>query len=120
MFFPFSTMFETTSISGWPGRQKSARGWGSRSPRRQLDVPLGRQVLAPEKHHLVLVPRIDDLGESSIVDLPGEIDVENFGAQRRACLMQRQHQILRCENLRLATKAKNAILCSSQHERSLR
>src|SRR6185436_8920440 len=29
----------------------------------QLDVPLGRQILAAQKHHLVLVPRVDDLGE---------------------------------------------------------
>src|SRR5689334_8102939 len=76
----------------------------------ERNVLLGRELLVAEVDDFVLVEELDDLAEHRIVDGPGQIDAENFDAERRAGSLDLEHG-------RLAGECGNSGLCAAEDQR---
>src|SRR6202035_1550193 len=65
-------------------------GEAARMADRQRSEALGKthlivlgQVLIPQQNDEVVVPAVEDVGEGRVAQRPGQIDAEDFGAERR-------------------------------------
>ena len=79
---PFSMMFETISISGWPASWNWCSTWICSGPKRRLKATCcaRRDALVAKHEHVMVEMRAVDAREIGVVERLRDVEADHFGA----------------------------------------